>query len=59
MQRIFTCDGYDFWVDASGWWQVAHRGDEEPKGGACRTPEAIAKLKGVNLRHIEWEKGIE
>ncbi|KQW30771.1 hypothetical protein ASE36_00260 [Rhizobium sp. Root274] len=55
MQKIFTCDGYDFWRDDSGHWNVAHKGDGAPSHCAYATPDAIATLKGVNLRAgMEW-----
>jgi hypothetical protein len=54
MQHIFTCDGYDFWCDALGRWNVAHKGDPAPKHCAYASPDAIAKLKGCNLRNLTW-----
>lgn len=61
MHKIFTCDGYDFWRDESGHWNVAHKGDAAPTHCAYASPEAIARLKGCNLRDITWaapqEKG--
>lgn len=57
MQKIFTCDGYDFWRDGSGHWNVAHKGDGPPSHCAYATPDAIATLKGVNLRAgMEWHR---
>lgn len=57
MQKIFTCDGYDFWRDDSGHWNVAHKGDSAPCHCAYATPDAIAKLKGVTLRAgMEWHR---
>jgi hypothetical protein len=53
-QLIFTCDGYDFWRDDAGRWNVAHRGEPAPAHCAYASPEPIAKLKGVNLRNIAW-----
>lgn len=52
-QKVFTCDGYDFWLDSEGLWGVAHRGDTEPTHCGYKTPAAIAKLKGVNLDNID------
>lgn len=54
MLKVFTCDGYDFWCDSSGRWNVVHKGDPAPAHCAYKTPEAIAKLKGCDLKHIVW-----
>lgn len=48
-QLIFTCDGYDFYRDDKGYWNVAHRGDPAPKHCAYGSPKPIAQLKGVRL----------
>lgn len=56
MDRIFTCDGYDFYRDKSALWNVAHQGDNPPARCAYATPDAIAKLKGVDLRNIVWAR---
>ena len=36
---IFTADGYDFYRDAGGRWNVAHRGDSAPSHCAYASPE--------------------
>lgn len=52
--KIFTCDGYDFYMDDDGYWNVSHRGDPPPTHCAYKTPAPIAALKGINLRNIVW-----
>ena len=54
MTLLFTCDGYDFYRDSTGHWNVAHKGDKAPTHCVYASPEAIAKLKGCNLRNIVW-----
>jgi hypothetical protein len=51
---IFTCDGYDFYRDGMGFWNVVHKGDPAPKHCAYESPVPIARLKGCDLRNILW-----
>ena len=53
---VFTCDGYDFYRDATGHWNAVHRGNPPPVHCAYYTPEPIATAKNCNLRTIEWVK---
>jgi hypothetical protein len=53
---IFTCCGYAFWRDDFAFWNVTREGDLAPRHCAYSSPEAIARLKGVDLRNIRWSQ---